>query len=75
MTNEEVQLHKKTEMPTLWNELLPMPCFGFGLSGGGFWKGKVTGRSMTLYLTLSPSGAFSGNDRRIDILMKILEQR
>ena len=30
---------------------LPIPCLGFGLSAGGFWKGKVTGNSITSYLT------------------------
>lgn len=33
-------------------EGLPMPCLGFGLSARGFWNGKVTGTSVTSYLTL-----------------------
>lgn len=45
---------------TIQKKHQPIPCLGLGLSAGGFWKGRVTGTSVTSYLTLKcPSDAYS----------------
>ena len=40
-------------------QVLPIPCLGLGLSAAGFWEGRLTGVSVTSYLTLKGSSGVS----------------
>jgi hypothetical protein len=53
-----------------------MPCLGFGLSAGGFWKGKLIGTSVTSYMTLKcPSETSLRKGKGINSTRKVIQKK